>query len=92
LWRYYYIEYDDHGRVALTQDGRQAAAGQWTFTKYDNLDRPVLTGILTGGTYEAHRSALQMQTAFGETRGSTLHGYTNLTYPQTTVAENVLTV
>src|SRR5690606_21861258 len=49
-----YMVYDDRDRLVLTQDGNQRtkrdgscnSAPEWTFTKYDALNRPVLTGIL----------------------------------------------
>ena len=88
-----YTLYDRRGRVAMTQDGRQRdnGANRWAFTKYDALDRPVMTGVVSGGTYDTHKSALDNQTVFGETRGGALHGYTNNTYPSAGT-NDVLTV
>lgn len=48
-----YMVYDVRDRLVLTQDGKQRnhknssgqAAPQWTFTKYDCFNRPVMTGI-----------------------------------------------
>lgn len=45
-----YMVYDKRDRVVLTQDGNQragvsSAIKYWTFTKYDNLNRPIATGI-----------------------------------------------
>lgn len=45
-----YIVYDNRDRVVLTQDGNQRAGATnvikyWTFTKYDELNRPIATGI-----------------------------------------------
>jgi len=46
-----YMVYDQRDRVALTQDGTLrynpdgSARNQWIFTKYDALNRPVLTGL-----------------------------------------------
>src|SRR5690606_16869660 len=42
-----YMVYDDRDRLVMSQDGNQRAANprEWTFTKYDALNRPVLTGI-----------------------------------------------
>ncbi len=39
--------YDKLDRMVLTQDANQRAFDQWTFTKYDALSRPVLTGFYT---------------------------------------------
>lgn len=42
-----YMVYDSRNRLALTQDGNQRSASpyKWTFTKYDEFNRPVMTGI-----------------------------------------------
>jgi RHS repeat-associated protein len=45
-----YMVYDNLDRLVLTQDGKQRAGATsaikyWTFTKYDRLNRPILTGI-----------------------------------------------
>ncbi|WP_422361270.1 hypothetical protein [Reichenbachiella sp.] len=42
-----YMVYDNRDRLVLTQDGNQRPEKEWTFTKYDQLNRPVLTGIYT---------------------------------------------
>ena len=39
--------YDKLDRLVLTQDANQDIANQWTFTKYDALGRPVMTGFIT---------------------------------------------
>ena len=45
-----YFVYDRRDRLVLTQDGNQRAGAAnavkyWTFTKYDELNRPIATGI-----------------------------------------------
>jgi RHS repeat-associated protein len=40
-----YMVYDGRDRLVLTQDANQRIINNWSFTKYDALDRPVLTGI-----------------------------------------------
>ena len=56
--------YDNRDRLVLMQDGnlRKDKLGnslkRWQFTKYDKLNRPVLTGILT---YGSDLSQIQMQ-------------------------------
>ena len=42
-----YMVYDPRDRLVLTQDGERRKLRQWLFTKYDCLNRPVLTGIYT---------------------------------------------
>ena len=72
--------YDKRGRAVLVQDARMRAEGKWLFTKYDEMDRPVITGTCSG-TESAHKTGLAGQFVFGEARGTVLHGYTNNTYP-----------
>ncbi|MDP4240771.1 MAG: hypothetical protein Q8904_15015 [Bacteroidota bacterium] len=87
-----YMVYDKRDRLVLSQDGKMRAENpsQWIFTKYDALNRPVLTGEYT------HTSALgqaDMQAVvynfyanspgakYFEEAGSNVHGYTNLSFP-----------
>ncbi|MDW3197444.1 MAG: DUF6443 domain-containing protein [Cytophagales bacterium] len=73
--------YDRWDRLLLSQDGNQRANNQWLFTKYDELNRPVITGLTTlTGTLESIRSDARGSNRF-ETAGSALHSYTNQTYP-----------
>ncbi len=52
--------YDNRDRLILTQDGNLRSQGKWSFTKYDVLNRPIITGIvqITGSNYD------QLVTAF----------------------------
>ena len=84
--------YDRRGRLAMSQSGKQRVNNEWSFTKYDVFDRPVLSGIITGGTYESHKAALDAATVFYEERGTTVHGYTNQSYPSVPNANSYLTV
>ncbi|MCE7992156.1 MAG: hypothetical protein HEP71_09260 [Roseivirga sp.] len=52
--------YDKLDRLVATQDANQRAINQWTFTKYDALNRPVLTGFVT---LTSNRSQLQSITS-----------------------------
>jgi RHS repeat-associated protein len=44
-----YMVYDNRDRIVYTQDGdlRSKSPGQWTYTLYDALNRPVQTGIMS---------------------------------------------
>lgn len=42
-----YIVYDKRNRTILTQDGNQRLRNEWSYTKYDEFDRIVFTGIHT---------------------------------------------
>ena len=45
--------YDKLDRLVLTQDANQRAANQWSFTKYDALGRPVITGFYASSSSRA---------------------------------------
>jgi hypothetical protein len=62
------------------------------YTKYDSQNRPVMTGIHTGGTYDEHTAALATASLFCEQRGTNIHGYTNLSYPVAASADEILSV
>jgi RHS repeat-associated protein len=42
-----YMAYDQWDRLVATQDGNMHANSQWLFTKYDALNRPIITGMIT---------------------------------------------
>lgn len=83
--------YDKRNRPVLTQDALQRTKGQWAFTKYDITDRPLITGVC-GGTENDHVAALESQIVFGETRGTSLHGYTNISYPTSVTTTDCLNI
>lgn len=92
-----YMVYDDRDRLVLTQDGEQREKKQWLFTKYDVLNRPVLTGIYTHAndtTTQEDMSKLLNKTLFHESwsaSGDALyHGYSNMVFPTTNL--EILTV
>jgi hypothetical protein len=76
--------YDNRDRVVMTQDGNQRLNKQWTFTKYDALNRPIMTGVYTHSDYvsQAAMSALISTTNFYETFNSdpTNVGYTSTVF------------
>jgi RHS repeat-associated protein len=51
-----YMVYDKRDRLVFTQDANMRLADQWMATMYDQLNRPVLTGIMT---YTGSREQLQ---------------------------------
>jgi RHS repeat-associated protein len=98
--------YDNRDRLVMTQDAEQYKANKWSFTKYDALSRPVITGIYTHGSQVSQG---QMQTNvvndyynnLGTTRdwfetytGNALaHGYDDKSFPQVnSAASDVYTV
>ncbi len=46
-----YLIYDGRGRIVMTQDSLLRAAHKWLYTKYDGLNRPDTTGLITDGSY-----------------------------------------
>lgn len=65
-----FMVYDLRDRLVLTQDANQRSGTPstikyWSFTKYDELNRPILTGIkdTTIATATAHFTQAQMQAA-----------------------------
>ncbi|MEQ8648229.1 MAG: fibronectin type III domain-containing protein [Cyclobacteriaceae bacterium] len=100
-----YMVYDNRDRLVLTQDANQRAGGkkEWAFTKYDVLNRPVLTGIYTHATVlnqaqmqgivnQFYIDATSNSDDWFEVRGSTVHGYSNQSFPKESVEANYLTV
>ena len=91
-----YMIYDDRDRIILTQDGKQRANSgtAWTYTKYDALNRPVITGTYTHGS-TVGRTTMQglvptMPGSESYTGNTGNHGYTNTAFPTTGL--EVLTV
>ncbi|RAW01109.1 Ig-like domain-containing protein [Pseudochryseolinea flava] len=92
-WMYYV--YDKQNRLVLTQDGMLRTPKKWMFIKYDFSGRPVMQGLYYNAT-QTTRTAIQAmvdglyiignasypETARAENRGTTLHGYTNVSFPK----------
>ena len=100
-----YMVYDNRDRLVMTQDGEQRnnSPAEWTFTKYDELNRPILTGIYKDassldqddmqGVIDAFYVAAESNAdEWFEIRGGTVHGYTNLSFPNVSLENDYLTV
>ncbi|MEJ1241851.1 Ig-like domain-containing protein [Chryseolinea sp. T2] len=97
-----YMVYDDRDRLVLTQDGEQRKDHEWTFTKYDALNRPILTGIYSNtanvedmqiavdGFYDIADAPGNPHEWF-EVTGGTVHGYSNNSFPDVSVENSYLT-
>lgn len=85
--------YDNRNRLILTQDGNQRGTSPhyWSFIKYDQLNRPILTGIKDTTVSQSQMqtivdlhfsksSARWSESYIGNVAGN-VHGYTNLAYP-----------
>jgi RHS repeat-associated protein len=97
--------YDFRDRLVMTQDGNQRTLSlkQWSFTKYDVLDRPVVTGLYQSNS---DRTAIQsavdnyyknltastawFETYLGASVGNVL-GYDNKSFPQVSSESNYRT-
>jgi RHS repeat-associated protein len=98
-----YMVYDNRDRLVLTQDGVQRSGATimyWSFTKYDELNRPIATGIKDTSTHPNPKlTQLDMQNAvnahyakagakWGESyignEIGNVHGYSNKSYPVVT--------
>jgi YD repeat-containing protein len=69
--------YDKRDRLVLTQDGVQATLNEWLYTKYDVLNRPILSGKYTDSrTLSAIQASIDGQVKWYEEPLNTGHGYT----------------
>ena len=79
-WKYFV--YNNRDQLVLSQDGNQRLKNQYSFTKYDDLGRPVLSGLTTiTGTIDQVRATVDGQTVLNEQIGNVVLGYTNNAYP-----------
>ncbi len=85
-----WMVYDRYDRLTLTQDGEQRKSRQWMFTKYDALNRPIMTGLYTHDTdYQDNPSGMQnemdMRGFEGYYTGTADNfGYSDRGFPSTT--------
>ncbi|MEM7370917.1 MAG: PKD domain-containing protein [Bacteroidota bacterium] len=100
-----YSVYNKLDQVVLIQDANQRASGkdEWTFTKYDAFNRPILTGLFDNSLHPItsgyDRAALQMHidgedifenrqnNAVFDVKGKLIEGYSNLAFPNIGLAE-----
>src|SRR5690606_29166809 len=88
-----YLVYDDRDRIVLTQNGVLRVSNAWIFTKYDQLNRPILTGrkdttgVLSQIEMQGAVNAFYdkawtklYETYVGNATGN-VHGYSNKSYP-----------
>ncbi len=78
-----YMVYDKWDRLVLTQDGNMRATSKWIFTKYDYLNRPVMTGFYTDASHtgqaamQAYVDGLMATAGRFETTNGSANGYTS---------------
>ena len=77
-----YMVYDKWDRLVLTQDGNLRSSNKWIFTKYDYLNRPVITGFYTDATHtgqsgmQSYVDGLMLTAGRYESTNSSTIGYT----------------
>ncbi|HCT30743.1 MAG TPA: hypothetical protein DIW31_08400 [Bacteroidales bacterium] len=95
-----YLVYDNRDRLVLTQDGNLRTANEWLFTKYDALNRPVITGAYTHAS-SLNQAGMQAvvdafyanpANSYYEEVGNDLLGYTSRSFPSTVTEADLLTV
>ena len=74
-----YMVYDNRDRLVMTQDGEQGKRKEWSFSKYDVLNRPIMNGSVTYAT-DPGQNALQTTaigfSVFAEQPAASSTGYT----------------
>ncbi|HEY6504584.1 MAG TPA: DUF6443 domain-containing protein [Chitinophagaceae bacterium] len=75
-----YMVYDKRDRLVFMQDANMRSANQWLTILYDQLNRPVMTGIIT---YTGNRDALQtyVNGTSGSSSAITVNGSTAPSIP-----------
>lgn len=70
-----YMVYDNRDRLVMTQDANMRASGKWMAMLYDELNRPVQTGLLlntwTGKSFTQHLSDAANSSSYPFTAGTT---------------------
>lgn len=95
-----FMVYDIRDRLVMTQDGNQRdkQVPEWLFTKYDQFNRPILTGIYADSESLNQFNMQQKVNNFYQTgvlfeiMGGGVHGYTNQSFPQVSADNDYLTV
>lgn len=88
-----YMAYDKRDRLVAEQDGNQRDNGRWVVTKYDALNRPVMTGYYASSKDQAQLQAeVNSYNQMYESRGGSFKSYTNHSFPQNLSEANLLTV
>ena len=94
-----YMVYDKRDRLVAQQDGNQRSNGRWVVTKYDALNRPVMTGYYISSNDPANQpdqadlqAEVNSYSQMYESRGGSFYSYTNNAFPENLPQNNVLTV
>ena len=71
-----WMVYDARDRLVMTQDANMRAQQKWMYTKYDDLNRPLATGLITDPV-NYNNLAAHLSTAYGSTDYPNLAAYPN---------------
>ncbi|WP_207632917.1 DUF6443 domain-containing protein [Foetidibacter luteolus] len=73
-----YMVYDKRDRLVFTQDAKMRPQNQWMYTLYDEINRPVETGMMvynsTVSNLRAHVNSVNTGTQTGNVTGSNVDG------------------
>ncbi|HJZ41739.1 MAG TPA: DUF6443 domain-containing protein, partial [Bacteroidales bacterium] len=90
--------YDKRDRLRCTQNSNQAATAlkEWSFIKYDELNRPVISGVIKNYTIDAStvQSAIDAATELNETRINTVtyYAYNKASFPKDPLTVDIQSV
>ena len=85
--------YDRRDRLVLSRNALQAQRGQWSFVKYDALNRPVMTGAYANGSNRSTLASSVDGAGLAESRTGGTVGYTlNGSFPTNVSESDVRTV
>ncbi|MEP1035101.1 DUF6443 domain-containing protein [Ekhidna sp.] len=91
-----YTVYDAWDRVRMTSDSVQSENKEWSFIKYDVLNRPIITGIRTSDPSLEDQGDMtanvEGDTSMFESYSTTTHTYSDNMYPSTSTNVELLTV
>ncbi len=77
-----YFAYDSWNRVRATQNGNQRLSNKWEFIKYDELNRPIMTGIYTVNSMPlSSMQGLVNMFELNDTRTTDSYGYSFTSFP-----------
>ena len=92
-----FMIYDKWDRLVLTQDGNLRSSNKWIFTKYDLLNRPIITGMFTDATHtgqagmQSYVDGLMSTAGRYESTNTSTIGYTTTTSFPSLSGPDVLT-
>jgi len=79
--------YDKWDRLVLTQDGNLRSTNTWLFTKYDVLNRPIITGSFTDSRAQTSiQTDIDNSARFESINTSVAEGYSLTNFPSSSAA------